>query len=163
MLMISSPPRARLANFLRHPWWEKMAFVPVWILLGVARAAIRLLEFERLAGALGTSVGVQVVVPLLHARQVARARRVASLVPWVAAHTPWRSDCFPQALVARLLLGLCGVPWSLCFGLARDVNHALSAHAWVVAGPVSVTGGYSFARFTTVGCFTSLARTGCGR
>jgi ATP-binding cassette subfamily C protein len=162
MPMISSPPRPRLANFLRHPWWEQLAFVPVWILLGLARAAIRLLAFERLAGALGTSMGVQVVVPLLQPRQVARARRISSLVTWVATHTPWRSDCFPQALVARLLLGLCGVPWSLCFGLARGANHALNAHAWVAAGPVSVTGGYSFARFTTVGCFTSLAGAGDG-
>lgn len=146
---------ARLRNFFRHPLAEQAAFVPVWLLLGMARLAIRLVPFDRLAAALGTARGTHAAVPLLSRGQQARARRIAAIVPWVAAHTPWDSNCFPQALVARLLLGLAGVPWSLFFGLQRDDERALSAHAWVAAGPVNVTGGASFGRLTVVACFTS--------
>ncbi len=154
--MTPSTPRPRLANFMRHPWWEQLAFAPVWALLGLGRLAILTTRFERIATALGTGVGTRAFVPLLTPREEARARRIASLVPWVASHTPWTSSCFPQALVARLLLGLAGVPWVLCFGLRRDSRGALAAHAWVVAGRVNVTGGVSFGRLTVVGCYSSL-------
>jgi len=158
MTMTTSPPRPRLANFLRHPWWEQLAFVPVWALLGLGRLAIVSCRFERIAAGLGTGMGTHAFVPLVTPRQEARARRVARLVPWVAAHTPWVSTCFPQALVARLLLGLAGVPWVLCFGLRRDATGTLAAHAWVAAGRVNVTGGASFGRMTVVGCYTSLTQ-----
>jgi hypothetical protein len=159
MSLTSPRARPRLSNFLRHAWWEQLAFVPVWLLLGVARLVIVTISFERVARALGSAMGTHAVVPLLSPRQQVRARRVATVVPWVAAHTPWTSNCFPQALVARLLLGASAVPWVLCFGVRRDADGALAAHAWVAAGPVNVTGGASFGRLTVVACFTSLSQT----
>lgn len=58
-----------------------------------------------------------------------------------ATRTPWRSDCFPQALTARLLLRAAGVPHTVTFGLRRDDSGALKAHVWVAAEQVAVTGG----------------------
>lgn len=150
--------KRRLRNFLRHPPFEQLCFVPVWLLLGLARLAIRLLSFRRLAAALGTPMGTRAYVPLLSRAQQARARRVGALVRWVALHTPWVSDCFPQALVARLLLGLCRVPWVLCFGLTRQAGQGLAAHAWVAAGEVCVTGGRGFNQFSVVACYGALGQ-----
>ena len=82
--------------------------------------------------------------------QIGRAVRLA------ARYTPWDSNCFPQAVVARLLLGLYGIPYALFFGLRRDPDSgAMLAHAWVAAGRVRVTGGESFGQFTVVGVFVS--------
>ena len=59
-------------------------------------------------------------------------------------------------MAARVLLGLYDVPYALYFGLARDaLTRETQAHAWVMAGPVAVTGGASFARFTVVGVFAT--------
>lgn len=69
-----------------------------------------------------------------------------------AARTPWRSDCFPQALAARVLLRAAGVPHVVTFGLRRGETDALKAHVWVAAGPVAVTGG-SGTSWTGVGTF----------
>lgn len=67
-----------------------------------------------------------------------------------ATRTPWRSDCFPQALTARLLLRAARVPHTVTFGLRRDAAGQLKAHVWVAAGEVAVAGG-SGAAWTRVG------------
>lgn len=69
-----------------------------------------------------------------------------------AARTPWTSDCFPQALTARLLLRVARVPHVVTFGLRRDDAGALKAHVWVATGEVAVTGG-SGSSWTGVGSF----------
>ncbi|TWG93927.1 transglutaminase superfamily protein [Nocardioides sp. J9] len=72
------------------------------------------------------------------------------VVRTAATRTPWRSDCFPQALTARLLLRAARVPHTVTFGLRRDAAGQLKAHVWVAAGEVAVTGGSSDA-WTRVG------------
>jgi hypothetical protein len=143
-------------RFAQHPRFSQLWFLPVWLLLGLAKAAILTLSFRRLAGFLGHSVGVAPWVPLLDPAQQERALRIGRAIRLAAAYTPWNSNCFPQALVARVLLGWYGIPYALYFGLKRTPQpHELKAHAWVVAGRVAVTGGPSFGQFTVVGVFVA--------
>lgn len=86
------------------------------------------------------------------ARDLARAQRIGWVVRAAATRTPWRSDCFPQALTARLLLRVAGVPHVVTFGLRRDDSGELKAHVWVAAEQVAVTGGTG-SRWTGVGSF----------
>ncbi|MBM7518735.1 hypothetical protein JOD66_003702 [Nocardioides nitrophenolicus] len=72
---------------------------------------------------------------------------------YAATRTPWTSDCYPQALTARILLRGARVPHSVVFGVLRDPAGALLAHAWVTVGPVTVTGG-SVREWTPVGSFS---------
>lgn len=72
------------------------------------------------------------------------------MVRTAAARTPWTSDCFPQALTARLLLRAARVPHVVTFGVRRDDTGALKAHVWVAADHVAVTGG-SGSSWTGVG------------
>lgn len=142
------------AAFLRLPAFVQLWFVPAWLLLGLARATILVIPFPRLARTFGHPLGTAAWVPLADARQCARARQVGLAVRVAARHTPWTSNCFPQALAARLLLALYRVPCTLCFGLVRDAG-TVKAHAWIVCGPVAVTGGAGFGHYTVVGAFAS--------
>ena len=74
-------------------------------------------------------------------RETDRARRIGRLVQVAATRVPWRADCYPQALTARLLLRAARVPHRTTFGVRRDDHGALRAHVWVSAGGVTVTGG----------------------
>lgn len=143
-------------SFLRLPAFRKLWLLPLWLLLGVSKALISTISFQRLAARLGQPLGVAPWVPLVDARQRALALQIGRAVRLAASYTPWDSNCFPQAVAARVLLGLYGVPYALYFGLARDpITRETQAHAWVMAGPVAVTGGASFARFTVVGVFAT--------
>ena len=141
-------------SFGRQGRFEQLWLLPLWLLLGLARALILGISFRRLAPHLGRSLGSVAWVPLLGAAQHARAQQIGRAVRLAARYTPWDSNCFAQAVAARVLLGLYGVPYALFFGVKRAPEAAaLEAHAWVAAGRVQVTGGAGFGEFTVVGCF----------
>ncbi|GAA3646642.1 hypothetical protein GCM10022237_02630 [Nocardioides ginsengisoli] len=96
--------------------------------------------------------GASPVPPQLRPRDLIRARKIGWAVRTAATRTPWRSECFPQALTARLLLRRARVPHVVTFGLRRDGAGALRAHVWVTADEVTVTGG-SRESWTGVGSF----------
>ncbi|MBL8482027.1 MAG: lasso peptide biosynthesis B2 protein [Rhodocyclaceae bacterium] len=146
----------KLRTAARQPPFVLAWLLPVWLLLGGARALILTLSFRRLAPHLGRPLGANAWVPRLDPQQEQRALLIARVVYIAARHTPWISNCFPQAIAARVLLGLYSIPYALHFGLMRDPASAeMKAHAWVAAGKVRVTGGESFGQFTVVGCFVA--------
>lgn len=145
------------AGFLRQPVFVQLWFLPAWTSLGIAKVLILTLSFRRLAPWLGHQSDIAPWVPLLSEAQERRALRIGRVVRMAARWTPWDSSCFSQAIAARALLGLSGLPYALYFGMQRGAadRAAAQAHAWVAAGRVSVTGGSGFSRFTVVGCFVS--------
>jgi len=154
--------RRKATTLARQPRFILVWMLPVWLLLGIGKALIFTLSFRRLAPYLGCRSGVAPWVPLLAPAQERRARRIGQVVRMTAGYTPWTSNCFPQAIAARVLLGLYGLPYALYFGLRRnpDDPNGMTAHAWVAAGRVRVTGGHSFGRFTVVGCFVARSLAG---
>ena len=144
------------------PPFELAWAFPAWVMLGLARAAVLAVPFRKLAPRLGAQTGIAPLSTLLTREQERRASEIGRVVRRSARFTPWESNCFNQAITARILLGLYGIPYCLFFGVCRDKDGGeLDAHAWVAAGSVRVTGATSFARFTVVGCFLSpaLAKT----
>ena len=67
--------------------------------------------------------------------------RVAFAVPRVAAHVPWRADCFIQALAAQSWLARAGIPSDIHIGVRQDREPGFEAHAWLRTGDRTVTGG----------------------
>jgi len=137
--------------------------VAAWVLLGLSRFAILVLPFSLVRRALGErrDVGSTGPVAGLDDATSVRAARIAATVALAARHTPWRSECYPQALTARALLGLARVPHVVSFGVRR-VDGDLVAHAWVHAGEVPVTGGTGRS-YTEVGSFAWVPRSARSR
>lgn len=136
-------------KFFRQDLFTQCWAIPVWLLLGIAKIAIFTAPFRAIVARLGTPLNASSWIPLLTPEQLVRARKISKLIQGVAPYTLWDSNCFPQAISARLLLGLYGVPGSLFFGVHKD-GKQMKAHAWVCADKIRVTGGYSFNQFTVV-------------
>ncbi len=146
----------KVRSFLKQPLFIQIWFLPIWFLLGISKTLIFTIHFRRLARCLGKTSNIDPWVPLVTAQQNMRALYIGRAIRMTAQYTPWNSNCFPQAVVARILLGLYGIPYALYFGLQKDPQKGeVNAHAWVVSGPIRVTGGASFGQFTVVGCFAS--------
>lgn len=139
--------------------WQQPPFVrawvlPVWVMLGISKSMIGLMSFQGLSGLLGQPCGLAPWVPLLTERQQRRAAHIGRVVRMVATYTPWTSNCFAQALVARTLLCWYRIPYTLFFGLRRDPHSSeMKAHTWLACGPINVTGGACFGRYAVVSVF----------
>src|SRR6056297_1360132 len=120
----------QLGRFFDYPLFVKVWFLPTWLLLGFARLAILSVSFRRLASRLGSSVGVAPWLPLLDAREAERARLIGQVIRLAARHTPWESNCFPQAIVAKMMMGVYRLPYCLFFGVRRNADSGdFDAHA----------------------------------
>ncbi len=92
----------KAAGFFRQPLWARCWLFPVWALLGLAKAAILIVPFHRIAPHLGRRMGVAPWVPLLGPAQEARALQIGRVVRLAARYTPgirtafrrpWRRAC----------------------------------------------------------------------
>lgn len=142
-----------------------IAWLPAaWLALGVARAAVLCVEFRKLAPWLGIVAGSAPFSQIIPPKAEARARQIEQIIRIAAHYTPWQSNCFAQAIVARLLLSHYRIPYLIFFGvrtgpMAAEVGAGnlaapgMEAHAWVAAGRVMVSGGASFQQFGVAGIF----------
>lgn len=142
-----------LNGFLTMPVKDKLALALAWPLMLVAAAVLRLFHFRHLAGLLGTSIGATAVIPLLNDKQAERAKRVKRAVRRAARVSPARSDCLPQLFAGTILCRMLGVPSAGYLGVCLDGDAPMEAHAWLCAGPIPVTGGRCFTRYTVAACF----------
>lgn len=129
-----------------------------WLLLWSARLAVLTIPLRQLVRFFGEDHGVDPAVPLVSEKALGRAQGIRKAIEYAVRYSPKSANCYPQALVARLLLKARGIPHALFFGLRRNPDTgAMDAHAWVMAGPLPVTGGHSFGDYTVVRSFLNAA------
>ena len=150
-------PRGPLRRFFALPTFFKVMFLPTWISLGLARIIVLTIPFRFVASTLGYHTSVYPAIPLVDKQATIRARQISRLIIGTAKYCPWDANCFAQALTARLFLKIFDIPHAICFGLKRNNQQKLDAHAWVCAGAVRVTGGYSFDQYAVVNSYVSIA------
>jgi len=103
-----------------------------------ARLALACLPFRRIAAWLGT-LGAE-SAPALPAQHHTAVEEVSWAVQAMAHRVPWDSRCLAQALAAYRLLRRRGLAATVYFGVKREPNTPISAHAWVRCGTRIVTG-----------------------
>jgi hypothetical protein len=125
--------------------------------LALARAAMLLLPFRRVAAWLGTPGIESAVSPT--PEQIRVAQEIGWAVAGVARRVPWDGRCLAQALAATHMLRRRGLEGTVTFGAGRgggvggDGSAEFSAHAWLRLGPFVVTGGPGSERFKTLTTF----------
>jgi hypothetical protein len=130
-----------------------------WLLLGAFRLLILTAPFSVVRRLLGRHETDPIVkIENLPTDQSARAHAIGAAVQRAARHTPWQSNCYPQALTARAQLLAFRIPHTVKFGLRRDTDGDMVAHTWVRAGEVAVCGGDGDDYFV-VGSFSWLPRS----
>ena len=77
-------------------------------------------------------------------------RRIGVAVRVAAGHVPWRSDCFPQTIAARMLLKRFGYASTIHIGVEHVDKDDLAGHAWLTCGETVVIGGKDLHRYTKI-------------
>lgn len=122
---------------------DALLFVVSWCLLGLTRLIVVVLPQSKIRYLLGEPLRLDSAVSpsRMSPPLERRTRRISDSISRAARHTPWRSECLPQALTARAELIAGGIAHTVNFGLRRNAEEQLLAHAWVRAADIAVTGG----------------------
>lgn len=127
--------------------------------LVAARLAVWFVPFRRLATGLGDKM---VESPAEDTEpQRATATRIGWAVRALGRRLPWMSQCLVQAVAATWMLQRRRIPSTLYFGLSKDTDGELKAHAWVRSGTQVLTGAKGRHGFTVVATFAE-PRLGTG-
>ncbi len=124
-------------------------FLEAWFLLHFAKLIILFMPFKKIASWMG-SLGVESTHDLYSSALSTKNKHAVRRASRYALH---KSKCYDQALSAKALLGQMGLPATIYFGLAKESQNQLSAHAWVRCGNKIITGKAGMERFTVVACF----------
>lgn len=124
-------------------------FVEAWCLLHLAKLVILFMPFRKIASWMGC-LQVESTQDLDFKRTPAR---IGLAIRRASRYTLHESKCYDQALTAKALLGQNGIPATIYFGLAKENDNQLTAHAWVRTGKSIITGKEGMERFTVVACF----------
>ena len=133
----------KLVRFGRLDGADKWLLLRAVAWLGIARIMLVTVPFRRLMARLSTRSESTEAEP-----DVALLDRVSFAVGAAANNVPWRSDCFPQTIAARMLLKRQGYASTIHFGVHRTGEDGLAGHAWLTCGDTVVTGGVDLDRYT---------------
>lgn len=150
--------RSRLQRFARMGGERRALLVEAVLWLLVARMALLLVSFHRIAAWLGPlePPGNRQPLPAGGASpQAETAAQVGWAVICAARHVPFKAVCLPQAIAGKAMLRRRGVASVLHLGaaIAAGPDAALQAHAWLDAAGVKVTGYPVAADFTEIASF----------
>ncbi len=126
-----------LHRFLRQPAGRRLLLIEATVYLLLARLALRVLPFRRIAAWLNR--------PSQRAELTGEEReRIRKEVVWAiertARHLPGETVCFPRGLAAQTMLRRRSISTTLYYGAATLPERGLTAHVWVQDGDEGVVG-----------------------
>ncbi len=124
-------------------------FAEAWCLLHLAKLVILFVPFRRIASWMG-QLQVESTYDLNPSRVPTKVEHAIRRASCFTLHV---SKCYDQALTAKALLGQIGFPATIYFGLAKESDNQLMAHAWVRCGKTIISGKAGMERFTVVAFF----------
>jgi hypothetical protein len=151
------PLRWILRRITRMPHSRRVLLIEAVFWLAAARIALVAVPFRNLAERFGAVCSPRQAALATPGKQsdseLSIAREVGWAVTRAARYVPFRAVCLPQAIAAKAMLDRRRVASVMHFGVAKNVDGPMDAHAWLDAGVVEVT-GYPIRRdFVEVACF----------
>ncbi len=128
--------KRNLGKFRQLEWRDKKLLLRAVFWLAIARIMLIVIPLRRLLDNKDN-----VVVAEVEGLSPEFLQRVTYAISAAANHVPWRSDCFPQAIAARMLLKRDGYDSTMHIGVERIGDDMLNGHAWLTCGDSVVTGG----------------------
>lgn len=127
----------KVYKFIKLDNKRKVLFIQAFIILGISRALVLSVHFKRLSKGFGVH-GAET------SHEVCEDIKTTKLVQWAintaSRFTPWNSNCLAKAITAQKMLKKRKISSTMYFGVAKEKNE-LTAHAWLRAGNIYVTGG----------------------
>jgi hypothetical protein len=141
---MSNVPRTnKWRRFMQLDGADKWLLLHATVWLGIARIMLIVMPFRHLSARLSAKSDSTQPEPDQDLLQ-----RISYAVSAAANNVPWRSDCFPQTIAARMLLKHHGYTSTIHLGVEKVGKDELAGHAWLTCGETVVTGSEDLHRYT---------------
>jgi len=145
--------RSRVERLRHLPRRDRHLLVEATIWLAVARLAVLVVPFKRLAPHLGDAM---TETPTEAVPADGWPERIAWAIAAASKATPWKTPCLAEAIAAQRMLRRRRIPSTMYLGLTKD-GDVMAAHAWVRCGRATITGESAKPQFTPVASFGQTA------
>lgn len=142
---------SRLFNFVKLPIREKFLFFEAGFILLTARLMVLIFPFKILAKLLGKHMTES--PQQIPSNQLEESRKIVRSIKKVSHYVPFRSMCFEQAITCKFMLNRRDISSTIYFGVVKDHNQKLKAHAWTRSGNLILTGAKGRHLFNVVSTF----------
>ena len=153
----SLPLREVARRFRRLSASRRALLIEAIFWLAVARIGLIAIPFRHLASWFGTvskpKKASEISPHTWGEDGVAVAKDVGWAVTRAARYVPFRAVCLPQAIAAKAMLDRRRIACVMHFGVAKNRDAPMDAHAWLDVGAVEVTGFPIAAGIVEVACF----------
>lgn len=132
---------------------KKVLLILTFIISGVMRFMVLYIPYKKIAAMAGIE-GCEAPPDVVYHKHINIIRSIGQAVEKISRYTPWKSECFVQALTAQRLLKIFKISNTLYLGLAKDESNQLVAHAWLRSGQFIITGYRQMGRFKVIAKYT---------
>lgn len=137
----------KIRNFLVLPYQRKKLLIKSLLFVWLIRLGLWILPYKLLTKWLN-SLGSSAITNEINDWKL--IKEVSHTVGSCAKYVPFAS-CLTQALTTQTLLRLNGQSSNLKFGVDKDKNEKLIAHAWIeVDGKIIIGGSPELSRYTVL-------------
>ncbi len=136
-------------SFIRIPLKEKKTVIEVVTLLLYGRILL-LLPYRCMKQYFGNYNEIDTHTSI----NLRELRCISIMIQKLGNIVPWKCTCLVNAIAAKIMLKRRNIPATIYFGMAKDSDKKIVAHAWVKCGDIYVTGEHIEYEFKAVGHFT---------
>jgi len=133
-------------------WPQKKLIAEALVLTLGYRLMILLVPFKRIKGFLGNYMEDSPFE--IDESEYKYIFDVRWAIRTISRSAPWKCTCFVKSLTARKMISKRKIPYTIYFGIYKDTEKSMKAHAWTRCGKVFVTGEEEKDAFTTVAKFS---------
>jgi hypothetical protein len=127
---------------------EYRLFAEAWTLLAVARVILLTVPFKTIASKLKDKEDRK-----YRLAGDAELKMISDAIIRAGSRSPWRTKCFEKALAGKMMLRRRGIASTIFFGVRKDEQQKMQAHAWIKCADLIITGGRSIDQYTLLANF----------
>ncbi len=134
---------------------EFLLLFEAWVLLAAARLILIFAPFKKIAPLLGH---LNKDEPSLSTTENKFTLTHLSLaIARACRYSFWRTQCFEQALAAKIMLRRRGIHSTIYFGVKHvdNGNKTIAAHAWIESEGITLTGAMGKDSFSIISSYNS--------
>jgi len=125
---------------LKNRFFSLLEFAEALLISAVVRLVVRFFSPSIRLYWMGKPVDLQTTLPEPNAAQELILRSVKIAIIRCTRYAPWNTECYTQALTARIMLRRRQVPLLLFIGFKKEEGQLLQGHAWTTCGTYILTG-----------------------